>query len=91
MSKIKTSFFCQSCGSQHTKWQGQCNACKQWNTLIEEIVEKADKKDWKTDTKTPRTSTPIKVNEILTTVESRMDTRDGELNQAHQTHKLINS
>ncbi len=81
MSKIKTSFFCQSCGSQHTKWQGQCNACKQWNTLIEEIVEKADKKDWKTDTKTPRTSTPIKVNEILTTVESRMDTRDGELNR----------
>jgi len=81
MSKIKTSFFCQSCGSQHTKWQGQCNACKQWNTLTEEIVEKADKKDWKTDTKTPRTSTPIKVNEILTTVESRMDTRDGELNR----------
>ena len=81
MSKIKTSFFCQSCGSQHTKWQGQCNACKQWNTLTEEIVEKADKKDWKTDAKTPRTSTPIKVNEILTTAESRMDTRDSELNR----------
>jgi len=81
MSKIKTSFFCQSCGSQHTKWQGQCNACKQWNTLTEEIVEKTDKKDWKTDTKTPRTSTPIKVNEILTTAESRMDTRDSELNR----------
>ena len=81
MSKIKTSFFCQSCGSQHTKWQGQCNACKQWNTLTEEIVEKAGKKDWKTDTKTPRTSTPIKVHEILTTAESRMDTRDSELNR----------
>ena len=81
MSKIKTSFFCQSCGSQHTKWQGQCNACKQWNTLTEEIVEKADKKDWKTDAKTPRTSTPIKVNEILTTADSRMDTRDSELNR----------
>ena len=81
MSKIKTSFFCQSCGSQHTKWQGQCNACKQWNTLTEEVVEKANKKDWKTETKTPRTSTPIKVNEILTTAESRMDTRDSELNR----------
>ena len=42
MSKIKTSFFCQSCGSQHTKWQGQCNACKQWNTLTEEIIEVND-------------------------------------------------
>lgn len=81
MSKIKTSFFCQSCGSQHTKWQGQCNACKQWNTLTEEVVEKAGKKNWKTDTKTARTSTPIKVNEILTTAESRIDTRDIELNR----------
>ena len=81
MSKIKTSFFCQSCGSQHTKWQGQCNACKQWNTLTEEVVEKAGKKNWKTDTKTPRTSTPTKVNEILTTAESRIDTRDIELNR----------
>ena len=81
MSKIKTSFFCQSCGSQHTKWQGQCNACKQWNTLTEEVVEKADKKDWKTDTKSTRTSIPIKVDEILTTAESRMDTRDIELNR----------
>tara|TARA_B110000027_G_scaffold34164_1_gene37835 strand:- start:8 stop:1366 length:1359 start_codon:yes stop_codon:yes gene_type:complete len=81
MSKIKTSFFCQSCGSQHTKWQGQCNACKQWNTLTEEVVEKAGKKNWKTDTKTPRTSIPIKVNEILTTAESRIDTRDIELNR----------
>ena len=81
MSKIKTSFFCQSCGSQHTKWQGQCNACKQWNTLTEEVVEKVGKKNWKTDTKTPRTSTPTKVNEILTTAESRIDTRDIELNR----------
>jgi DNA repair protein RadA/Sms len=81
MSKIKTSFFCQICGSQHTKWQGQCNSCKQWNTLTEEILEKADKKDWKTDTKTPRTSTPTKVNEILTTAESRIDTKDSELNR----------
>ena len=38
MSKVKTSFFCQSCGSQHTQWQGQCNSCKKWNTLTEEVV-----------------------------------------------------
>jgi DNA repair protein RadA/Sms len=28
MSKIKTSFFCQNCGAQYAKWQGQCNSCK---------------------------------------------------------------
>ena len=83
MSKIKTSFFCQSCGSQHTKWQGQCNACKQWNTLTEEIVEKADKKDWKTGTQntTNRVSKPLRISEIDTTKTVRMDTTDGELNR----------
>ncbi|NNL83557.1 MAG: hypothetical protein HKP28_09200, partial [Winogradskyella sp.] len=33
MAKLKTSFFCQNCGSQYAKWQGQCNSCKAWNSL----------------------------------------------------------
>jgi len=44
MAKTKTSFFCQSCGTQHAQWQGQCHACKSWNTLVEEIVEKKEQK-----------------------------------------------
>ena len=43
MAQSKTSFFCQSCGTQHTQWQGQCHACKAWNALVEEIVEKVPK------------------------------------------------
>ncbi|MCB0423284.1 MAG: hypothetical protein KDD13_01480, partial [Mangrovimonas sp.] len=27
MAKVKTTFFCQNCGAQYAKWQGQCNAC----------------------------------------------------------------
>jgi DNA repair protein RadA/Sms len=38
MSKVKTTFFCQNCGAQYAKWQGQCNSCKEWNT-IEEIIQ----------------------------------------------------
>ena len=38
-SKVKTAYFCQSCGSQHPKWQGQCSVCKEWNTLVEEVVQ----------------------------------------------------
>ena len=38
MNKIKKSFFCQNCGAQHVKWQGQCNTCKEWNSLLEEII-----------------------------------------------------
>ena len=39
MAKLKKAFFCQNCGAQYVKWQGQCNSCKSWNSLVEEIIE----------------------------------------------------
>lgn len=42
-TKIKKSFFCQSCGAQAAKWAGKCNSCGEWNTLVEEIVQKDTK------------------------------------------------
>ena len=37
MSKLH--FYCQSCGHETPKWQGKCPACKDWNTIVEEIKE----------------------------------------------------
>ena len=34
----KTLYFCQNCGHEETKWLGQCPACKEWNTFVEEKV-----------------------------------------------------
>ena len=81
MSKVKTSFFCQSCGTQHAQWQGQCNSCKQWNSLTEEVVEKPDKKNWKSDKKVGTISKPLKINQIEISSESRINTGDAELNR----------
>lgn len=82
MSKIKTSFFCQNCGAQYSKWQGQCNSCKEWNTIAEEIIQKEEKSTWKpTSSETKKAAKPLKVTEIDSTQEVRMDTRDGELNR----------
>ena len=81
MSKIKTSFFCQSCGTQHAQWQGQCNSCKQWNTLTEEVMEKPDKKNWKSEKKSSVVSKPLKIEEIEISSESRINTGDPELNR----------
>ncbi len=36
--KVKTAYYCSQCGAQHSKWQGQCRECAQWNCLIEERV-----------------------------------------------------
>lgn len=81
MSKVKTSFFCQSCGTQHAQWQGQCNSCKQWNTQIEEVVEKSNKKNWKSEKKAGNLSKPLKINQIEISSESRINTGDAELNR----------
>ncbi len=32
----KTAFFCQNCGYESAKWMGQCPACREWNTFVEE-------------------------------------------------------
>ena len=82
MSKLKTTFFCQNCGTQYSKWQGQCNACKEWNTIAEEIIQKEEKTSWKPPTsENKRVSKPLKIKEIDSTQELRMDTTDGELNR----------
>ena len=33
MAKTKIAFVCTDCGAEHGQWQGQCSACKAWNTL----------------------------------------------------------
>jgi DNA repair protein RadA/Sms len=82
MSKIKTTFFCQNCGTSYAKWQGQCNACKEWNTIAEEVIQKEEKKSWNpTQTESKRTVKPLKIHEIDSAEEVRMDTKDNELNR----------
>ena len=40
MAKSKSLYFCNACGGQSLKWQGQCPHCKEWNTLVEGVAEK---------------------------------------------------
>lgn len=41
MAKVKTTYICQQCGAQYSKWQGQCSECQQWNTISEEVLTQA--------------------------------------------------
>jgi DNA repair protein RadA/Sms len=40
MAKIKSAYFCQNCGYETPKWLGKCPSCTEWNTFVEEIIEK---------------------------------------------------
>ncbi len=82
MAKVKTAFFCQNCGTQSARWQGQCNSCKEWNTIVEEIIQKEEKQSWNiaktSDKAAPK---PLRIDQIDATQEVRLDTSDTEFNR----------
>ena len=78
----KTAFFCQNCGYESAKWMGQCPACREWNTFVEEP----------TAAKTPAGTQgignhsaagrkPVHLTEISTGKEERIPTGIGELDR----------
>ena len=77
----KTSFICKTCGAQHSKWQGQCNSCKEWNTLFEEVIEKKKEKNWNRNSSNSKTNKSIQLEKINVDNESRILTSDRELNR----------
>ncbi|MDO5104848.1 DNA repair protein RadA [Capnocytophaga sp.] len=80
--KVKTTYFCQNCGTQYSKWQGQCYACKEWNTIAEEVLQKEDKKAWQntSDSKSKKAPKYVAISQISTQSESRLNTNNQELN-----------
>ncbi|MBN3521307.1 DNA repair protein RadA [Algoriphagus lutimaris] len=84
MAKIKTSFFCQNCGAQSPKWLGKCPACGEWNTYVEEVIQKEEsgKGNWKPAGSTnKKASTPKKIQEVNYEEMPRYVTGDAELDR----------
>ncbi|MDR0296317.1 MAG: DNA repair protein RadA, partial [Prevotellaceae bacterium] len=80
MAKVKTSYFCQNCGHESSKWLGRCPACGEWNTFVEETVAK--------DTSTAKylsflTTKPLpqRVDEISYEQEPRILLGSGEIDR----------
>jgi DNA repair protein RadA/Sms len=83
MAKAKTAFVCQNCGYESAKWLGKCPSCAQWNTFVEELVQKVTdtaKGPWD-DYKDKRTVRSISLGEVSTVKEERIAGCDSELNR----------
>ncbi|MFL2639103.1 MAG: DNA repair protein RadA, partial [Flavobacteriaceae bacterium] len=80
MAKVKTAFFCQNCGSKYPKWMGQCNSCKEWNTLVEEVIKSPKRVDFGLE-KNPINNTPKIISEINADETNRISLNDEELNR----------
>lgn len=84
MSKTKTAFFCQNCGYESVKWAGQCPSCNQWNTFVEELVQKDSSKPvngWDDYQEEKRTNKTISLTDVKSSEEKRLVTADAELNR----------
>ncbi|MDB2463884.1 DNA repair protein RadA [Flavobacteriaceae bacterium] len=82
MAKTKTSFSCQNCGSSFAKWQGQCNSCKAWNTIVEEVISTQVPAAWEQSAgSAARVAQPLPIEEIATSDTPRKSTHDTELDR----------
>ena len=83
MAKNKLTYFCQQCGYASAKWLGKCPSCDQWNTFVEEIVQKAVKgsTEWRTDSARQSVNKPQPLHEVVFKNEQRISANDSELNR----------
>ncbi len=82
MAKSKgTAFFCKECGYESAKWLGQCPACKEWNTFVEEPVSKTKSKGLTGAVLSGGAAKPSPVSQISLDEEDRIQTRIEELDR----------
>lgn len=82
MSKNKTTFICQQCGTESAKWQGKCPSCNSWNTFVEEIIHKDNKKEiWEDEQSDSKNTRSKKLGDIVESETVRIRTKDNELNR----------
>lgn len=86
MAKLKSVFFCQNCGNESSKWLGRCPACGEWNTFVEEVVNKAPssstiKKGVSIVSASDERTRPVLIENIEVTQEVRFDTKCAEFNR----------
>lgn len=79
--KVKTVWFCRSCGNESPKWMGKCPACGEWNTMVEETVA-TGKKNSSVSMSVPGSGRkPMPLREIDSSVESRISLNNAELDR----------
>lgn len=83
MAKTQTTFFCKNCGASSAKWIGKCPSCGEWNTYVEEVIQKEKtefKKTWKKEG-VSRALKPVQLNEVEQGSEYRIPLKDTELSR----------
>lgn len=79
MAKKTAVFYCQSCGYESAKWMGQCPGCKEWNTFVEEPVERSKASSGRVNSSLRHD--PVMLREIPLNEDERTLSNIGELDR----------
>ncbi len=80
MAKVRSAFFCQNCGYETPKWLGKCPSCNEWNTFVEELIEK-QVPQVVAFSKSGKTAKPQSLQEISSSEYPRIPLNDTELDR----------
>ncbi len=80
MAKVKSAYFCQNCGYETPKWLGKCPSCGEWNTFVEELIQK-QVPQVVAFSKSQQTAKPQSLQEIAKQEHDRILFPDDELNR----------
>ena len=81
MAKLKRVFVCQECGYESVRWMGKCPSCNEWNTMVEEIEQPADKRSQGLAQGAAGLSRPVSLEEVSLLEEHRESTGLEELDR----------
>jgi DNA repair protein RadA/Sms len=81
MAKTRTTFFCRNCGAQSPKWLGKCPSCGEWNTFVEEVIQREEKGSKWPSSGFGRERKPQPIGEISFNTDQRIDLQNVELNR----------
>jgi DNA repair protein RadA/Sms len=81
MAKTKSVYVCQNCGAESPKWIGKCPSCGEWNSYVEEVIRKEVPSKTGYHSDEPLKSKPVRIEEVESTSEQRIDTYSAEFNR----------
>ena len=83
MAKARTTaFFCKECGYESAKWTGQCPACREWNTMVEEpVAKKASDRRSVIPERGRQKIQPVRLSEVSIEEQDRISTGYQELDR----------
>ena len=79
-NKVKTVWYCTSCGNESPKWMGRCPACGEWNTMVEQPKE-SRKAVPGASVPAGERHRPVQLRDISAAGEARISLHNGEVDR----------